>query len=145
MISEDAMRLFFLGVQYNDCRALLMHHGWSRVDWSDIFKGICDMSWSWEKILQVNFSRLSPGVGLFQSVLKGAKEKRLLEIYLLRSCCEAGHNPLLNYLKKAVLILGEKRTFSRGIFCGRSYTIATRKVIAGHWTVFVPVPFTEQA
>lgn len=58
---------------------------------------------------------------------------------------EAGHNPILNYLRKAVLIWGEKRTFAREIFSGRSYTIATRKVIVGHRLVFVPMPFTEQA
>lgn len=59
--------------------------------------------------------------------------------------CEAGHNPLPNYLRKAVLMWGEKRTFAREIFSGRGYTIATRKVIVGHRLVFVPVPFTERA
>lgn len=58
---------------------------------------------------------------------------------------EAGHNPILNYRRKAVLIWGEKRAFAREMFSGRSYTIATRKVIVRHRLVFVPVPFTEQA
>lgn len=43
------------------------------------------------------------------------------------------------------IIWREKRIFAREIFSGRSYTIATRKVIMGHRLVFVPVPFTEQA